>query len=84
MKAKYSVDKGNVVVFRRSNISAPVMFPGISFKTSGGYTGAYAAVPTQFVTEINRTAETAAVEHKKYMLGWEASISYRLNFFKKR
>jgi hypothetical protein len=84
MKAKYSVDKGNVVVFRRSNISAPVMFPGISFKTSGGYTGAYAAVPTQFVTEINRTAETAAVEHKKYMLGWETSISYRLNFFKKR
>jgi hypothetical protein len=85
MKAKYSVDKSNVVVFRRSNISAPVIFPAFALKTAGGYTGAYPAVPTQFVTEINRaSAQSAVVEHKKYMLGWEASFSYRLNFFKKR
>lgn len=87
MKAKYSVEKGDVMVFRRANASGvPVAFPVLAFKNPGAHTtGAYPAVPVQFVTEINRAAPAAAVvEHKKYMLGWEASVSYRINFFKRR
>lgn len=89
MKAKYSVEKGNVMVFRRANAGVPaVAIPAVSFKThsGGAFTAAYPAVPLKFVTEINQThtPPTAVVEHKKYMLGWEASVSYRLNFFKRR
>jgi hypothetical protein len=84
MKAKYSMDKTNVMVFRRSNIAVPATLPAVSFKTPGAYTNAYPAVPVQIITEINRTVPTGVVEHKKYMLGWEVSASYRLNFFKTR
>lgn len=85
VKAKYSVEKNNVMVFRRANIGAPVTLPALTTKTTAAYTAAYPAIPVQIVTEFNRTAPAAAfAEHKKYMLGWEASISYRINFFRKR
>jgi hypothetical protein len=87
VKAKYSVDRNNVMVFRRANAGVPVAFPVVAFENPEAHTTAYSAVPVplQFVTEINRTTSAAAfVEHKKYMLGWEAGISYRINFFRKR
>lgn len=85
MKVKYSVDGSNVMVFRRANAAMPVAFPVMGFKNATAHTTGYPAIPVQFVTEIHRAAPAAAMaEHKKYMLGWEASVSYRINFFKRR
>jgi hypothetical protein len=81
MRTKYSLEKANVVVFGRASSAAslaPIPPYNYGYKT----TFIYATAPGGPITEIVRNVRDGhSVD--KYLVGWEASISYRINFFKR-